>query len=178
MRLEKHSSSWSLFSRTLLKVVSQVLQTDRQLFSCFPDRQKVDTKFSRQFQTVGNTIIVFDNNFQFHFICVCVLSQPKLILNPTQKDLWLEDIHSSHFKPTPHHPIHPTSYLYIDIGSWKDLYQVLLGVYLCQCWIVEFKRIMQPVLFMFSFQILSPLKNALKVDGYCQAQAKLQLQLA
>ena len=166
MRLEKHSSSWSLFSRTLLKVVSQVLQTDRQLFSCFPDRQKVDTKFSRQFQTVGNTIIVIDNNFKFHSICVCILSQPKLILNPTQKDLWLEDIHSSHFKPTPHHPIHPTSYLYIDIGSWKDFYQVLLGVYLCQCWIVEFKRIMQPVLFMIFFLDFVIPQKCLKVVGY------------
>ena len=33
----------------------------------------------------------------------------------------------------------------------KDLYQVLLGVYLCQCWKVEFKGITEPVLFMILF---------------------------
>ena len=33
----------------------------------------------------------------------------------------------------------------------KDLYQVLLGVYLCQRWRVEFKGIMQPVVFMIFF---------------------------
>ena len=35
--------------------------------------------------------------------------------------------------------------------GWKDLYQVLLGIYLCQRWIVEFKGITQPVLFMIFF---------------------------
>ena len=41
----------------------------------------------------------------------------------------------------------------------KDLYQVLLGVYLCQRWTVEFKGIMQPVLFMIFFSdFCHPLK--------------------
>ena len=31
----------------------------------------------------------------------------------------------------------------------KDLYQVLLGVYLCQGWIVEFKGNMQQVLLIY-----------------------------
>ena len=42
----------------------------------------------------------------------------------------------------------------IGVNYKKDLYQLLLRVYLCQRWIVEFKGIMQPVLFL----ILSPLK--------------------
>ena len=33
----------------------------------------------------------------------------------------------------------------------QNLYQILLEVYLCQHWIVEFKGIMQPVLFMIVF---------------------------
>ena len=39
-----------------------------------------------------------------------------------------------------------------QLESWKDLYQVLLGIYLCQRWIVEFKGIMNPLLFMIFFK--------------------------
>ena len=39
----------------------------------------------------------------------------------------------------------------IGVNYKKDLYQLLLRVYLCQRWIVEFKGIMQPVLFMIFF---------------------------
>ena len=41
----------------------------------------------------------------------------------------------------------------------KNLYQILLGIYLCQRWIVKFKGIMQPVLFMImiiSFDFVTP----------------------
>ena len=48
------------------------------------------------------------------------------------------------------------------IKSQKDLYQVLLGVYLCQRWIVEFKGIMQPVLFMIFFlDFVTPQKRTM-----------------
>ena len=40
--------------------------------------------------------------------------------------------------------------------------QVLLGVYLCQRWIVEFNGIMQPVLFMIFFSdFVSPQKRTM-----------------
>ena len=39
----------------------------------------------------------------------------------------------------------------IKLLSRKDLYQVFLGVYLCQRWIVKFKGIMPLVLFMIFF---------------------------
>ena len=57
--------------------------------------------------------------------------------------------------------------VYLRLSS-KDLYQVLLGVYLCQRWIVEFKGIMRPVLFMIFFSdFVTPQKAiCLKVVGY------------
>ena len=50
----------------------------------------------------------------------------------------------------------------------KDMYQVLLGVYLCQRWIVDLKGIMQPVLFRIFFSDFVTPQNApcLKDVGY------------
>ena len=36
---------------------------------------------------------------------------------------------------------------YFPISFWKDLYQVLLRIYLCQCWTVKFKGITHQMLF-------------------------------
>ena len=47
----------------------------------------------------------------------------------------------------------------------NNLYQVLLGVYLCQRWIVEFKGIMQPVLFMIFFLDFVTPQIMLKIFG-------------
>ena len=52
----------------------------------------------------------------------------------------------------------------IGVNYKKDLYQLLLRVYLCQRWIVEFKGIMQPVLFMIFFSdFVTPQKRRLLV---------------
>ena len=52
-------------------------------------------------------------------------------------------------------------------GSRKDLYQVLLGVYLCQRWLVEFKGIMQPVLFtIFCSDFVTPQKRTMFEVGW------------
>ena len=57
---------------------------------------------------------------------------------------------------------------YSQVVFTNNLYQVLLGVYLCQRWIVEFKGIMQPVLFIIFFlHFVTPHKlTFLKVVSY------------
>ena len=52
------------------------------------------------------------------------------------------------------------------------MYQVLLGVYLCQCWKVEFKGITEPVLFMILFSdFVTPQKNTMSDGCWVLARA-------
>ena len=60
--------------------------------------------------------------------------------------------------------------------SRKDLYQVLLQVYLCQHWIVEFKGIMQPVFFMIFFSDFVTPQKCIMSEGCWSFTLKMAVQ--